>query len=925
MIAACGSARTVLLSVVIAAAVLMSLAGAPPLARAAEDGSLSPQAEASFAEIAGCLAAGDELRVLFVVDESASLQGSDPQSQRTDGILAALDSLAVLQEAYPAKAINVAAATFAVDYVLRVGWGAAAGSHLDGLRAFATDDVPRLDDGRGTDYRAALNGAREDLQSDPEPACKIMLWFTDGALDVDGAEPAALGEICTPGGIADSARADGIHIVSAALFNPDYEQISDSDRATLWQIAEGEAAGGSCGTVPVPERYAGGAYVSANDPSQLSALFASLLALISGFTDTGSVECPGPQCVGGTYRFVIDPGIAWMRLIAVPVEGAPNYSLTDPQGNSAPVPANGTTGLGAVSVESSTAGSTTQIDVDLTPADQHGQWALNVKSGTARIGLFLLPGLQVALDPADQQLSAQDATTVSVRVTGPDQQPVDPAIYGSFTIAGSVDGAPLATADRAGDSWTLEVPPPPPGALPSTRQLAVSVDVVTTPTGIQLDPVVRQFVIPVSVSAYYPSLSSQELVMSPVEGDGASEGRLALTGSTEGPTTACISGVALSGPQGQDDVDATPEEDCVQLAAGGSGELVLRTGEFTVAADGSLTGDAQVTLTSVRADDEPITYSIPTRLSIARPVDETVRWLLVAGLLMLSLAIPLALIYFLGKRLARFETAPAEWLRVLRVPVSVQCSGTEARIMREGGPLRLVADDVAYSDPSPPHNKTRWTGAGVELATRFRFLDWTRIGGVRVPRLALEPTAAASGADGTSILVSSSNPYLHPQPPSAPCELRVERAWYLAFDAARLRALGAADDGSIPDSAEVPATLIVVRLDSDPGTVAARGEILAAQTDIPMRMLNAALQHARRTAPPDAPAQGVGDLAHTGGGPDWLTGSSATGRDPRPGGSGPSGSGSSGWPHSGGPTMSPPDDPERGKPDDTGLPDWLRG
>ncbi len=630
---------------------VIALVAIPTRAFAAE--APSAQAQAAFAEIAGCLATSDELRVLMVVDESRSLKETDPDSQRTAGLLATLDSLSLLQQDSPDRTVNVAASTFAQAYTSRIGWGPASGSHLDDLRSFATNDVPGLNQGTATDYRVAMTGAARDLSTDPEPACRVMLWFTDGGLDVGdsaSATAAAHTDICTPGGIADGLRSDGIHVIAAALFRPDSDLVDDSDRATLQQIAEGEAQAGTCGTVPVPQRSADGAYVSASDPSQLAALFASLMARISGFTDSGSVQCPGDACVAGTFAFPIDAGIARLRVIAVPVEGtSPTYSLTDPSGARADLPANGSTALGGFTVETSQAGNTQQIDVDLTSADPVGQWALDVKSGSALIDLYLMPGLSVALDPGSQQTSATGTSSITVGITGPQQGPVDPSVYGDFTVTGQIDAGEQVRGALEDGRWRLDLPPPAAGVLPSTRQLTVSVTAVTKPSGIELDPVVRQFVLPVSLSAYYPTIEQPELVLSPVSGEGESTGTLRINGSTEGPTRACISPVALSGPQGQDQVLASPQDACIDLAAGESGDLSVATDHFTVAADGTLNGTGQVSLYSVRGEDPQTTVEVPTRLSIGRLVDETTRWLLVLALLLASLAIPLALIYVLGR------------------------------------------------------------------------------------------------------------------------------------------------------------------------------------------------------------------------------------------------------------------------------------
>ena len=95
----------------------------------------------------------------------------------------------------------------------------------DDFRQTATSELPKRDSGNATDYRQALTGAKKDLESRAEglkdaDACKVLLWFTDGALDVDEQTGVAANEICQPGGIADSVRHAGINVVALALFTP---------------------------------------------------------------------------------------------------------------------------------------------------------------------------------------------------------------------------------------------------------------------------------------------------------------------------------------------------------------------------------------------------------------------------------------------------------------------------------------------------------------------------------------------------------------------------------------------------------------------------------------------------------------------------------------------------------------------------------
>ena len=63
----------------------------------ASTGDLSDAGARGFADVASCAAGADHLLAAGVVDESGSLQQTDPDDLRVGGILTALDSLAGLQ------------------------------------------------------------------------------------------------------------------------------------------------------------------------------------------------------------------------------------------------------------------------------------------------------------------------------------------------------------------------------------------------------------------------------------------------------------------------------------------------------------------------------------------------------------------------------------------------------------------------------------------------------------------------------------------------------------------------------------------------------------------------------------------------------------------------------------------------------------
>lgn len=825
-----------------AALLVVGLLGTPT---AQSTSGASQQAQASFAQIAGCLAGGDLLKAVLVVDESASLQTTDPENQRTDGLLAALDGLAALQAALPDKRIEVSAATFSDQYRPAVDWGTAEGRHLDQLRSFATDDVPKLNTGTATDYRAAMLGAQRALGTDP--ACKVMLWFTDGGLDVgDSAEAskaAALQEICQPGGIADSLRSEGVHVEAVALFKSGDTQVTDADRANLAKIAEGSSTTGSCGTVPIPDGYALGAYLSANDPAALSALFAEMLAQISGFTPAGDVECPSDECVAGQLRFPVDPGIGFLRIISATIEGTPNYTITPPAGTPAEIPANGQVQVGPFTGLASTAGRTLQFDLDLRGTDASGEWTLAVLQGKARVGIFLQSSVQVALADTGQRLNGDAATEVPLRLTvAGTGKPVDPDVYGSFDVVGIIDSGTEIPARRNGQDWVIDVPAPPTGDLPSSRLLTVRVNAVTKPSGLTLQPIIRQFEMPVSVSAAYPSILSSELQLSPVAGEGTTSGELLFRGSALGPTSVCATSVTLAGPEGQPDVELQPDRECLDLGADEEGSLTF-TAPVNAVSDGSMRGEANVTLNGYRPEDAPVTFTVPARLGIERPIDEGVRWGLVLLLLALSIVLPLLIVYLLGRHLlARFTPLSRTVCRVISVPVTVTYDGEESRLLREGRPIWLTYEDAQRRVPPVPSGAEQWNVPPLKFSTSFEFMGLRKPKGrlfrrVKVPVLSLQPSAVASLTSTGQVLTSPRNPFVRGD--GAPSGLSPESEWFLVFNVADLQRLKANEDHE--ETGTINAQLFLLLPDTSPDDEAERGRSLAREEELPGRMVRAAL------------------------------------------------------------------------------------
>ena len=183
----------------------------------------------------------DTLNVLYLVDESASLDRTDPSALRVGGLQASLEQFRNVAEDRPYFTVNREIATFGNTYTRQKNWDVLDKGQLDSDLGWIQNKVPGLKNGKATDWKLALTSAYADFQQKLTPSsCNIMVWFTDGAINVsdDGAKTVqAMRDICgtdpaTGGNPSDSAiiskfRNSGINIQGVLLKN---ENSSDEDK-----------------------------------------------------------------------------------------------------------------------------------------------------------------------------------------------------------------------------------------------------------------------------------------------------------------------------------------------------------------------------------------------------------------------------------------------------------------------------------------------------------------------------------------------------------------------------------------------------------------------------------------------------------------------------------------------------------------------
>lgn len=217
----------------------------------ADTPTLTSHGEQSLAQLSECLARDDKsvLNVLYLIDDSQSLTRNDPDNIRKDALVSSLEQFVDKSEDLPFLTINRAFTTFGGDFTVRKEWQKFDKSLFDDDRDWILKTVPTLVEGEATDWEEGLQGAmREFKKVQSKASCDLMIWFTDGGINVgDSAEATrqSLGRICgkdptslvaTGNSLIDQVRASGIWIQGILLQNESVE-LTESERSRMSYFA----------------------------------------------------------------------------------------------------------------------------------------------------------------------------------------------------------------------------------------------------------------------------------------------------------------------------------------------------------------------------------------------------------------------------------------------------------------------------------------------------------------------------------------------------------------------------------------------------------------------------------------------------------------------------------------------------------------
>ena len=283
--------------------------------------------------IRDCVSEKGRLAALFLIDQSGSLQETDPLDRRVQAMKAAVAALSLNAELKT---------TTERDYVLEVrfdGFGAGYTSsgkwHTLSLSSNAAAEAEieafaSRDDESQTNYKSGLELAVQALadyeRSIGEDACKLLVWLSDGELylgdeNSDEAEIDAANQMCdADSGIADQMRSLDIYTVGFGLTTTTGTQPD-------FTLMEGLVTGSSgCGARPGNGRFA---KVEGAD-ALIQALFRDLSPIPPDARPVTACKEEPTNVECGEFRFFTRPPLDRVKMIVSTTVGVNSAEIIDP-------------------------------------------------------------------------------------------------------------------------------------------------------------------------------------------------------------------------------------------------------------------------------------------------------------------------------------------------------------------------------------------------------------------------------------------------------------------------------------------------------------------------------------------------------------------------------------------------------------------
>lgn len=797
----------------VGATLLAGIFVAPTTAHAAPPG-------AAVTDFGACLASQQRGDVLLMIDESSSLQSSDPNAARVTSANFLVDQLSRFSKS-AGVALNVAVSGFADKYAVTQDWtpldaGSVASilSSIDGFRTRSR--------GIDTDYWLALDGARKTLASrgastDGVRPCQAVAWFSDGKIDftprsgvdkpyapgvsldsqagVDKVASAATQSICRPGGVADQLRSSGVVVFAIGLAAGD---ASPKDFDVMRSIATGEPSGPTaCGKVTSPSP--GDFYLAQNIDDLLFAFDAFSTPGQPPLTRESGV-CAITVCEEGKHRFVLDRSVGSVSVLGSADADGLIPTLVSPSGKQVPLPNNGKqqqASAGGVDITYRWESPRT-VSFDMVNAnapDWQGAWALvfvdptgSASRARSKSNIHISGNLFPAWKGQKNTVihSGESSVPVNLSIVDSDRKNIDPkSLLGKASLTVQLTGADGrtrtvasdVTKDRIGETIDLNLTSVPPGQATLRLTLKVTTADATTPDGstepgTELAP--QSVDVPLSVAPPigFPSVATK-LDFGTVEGGGVFKGSLGVTGP------GCVwlpraSSSVVASPDRAGDItvesDLATSEGCVELGDGQTGSIPVSL-NVPNSVNGVVNGTVAVMVSPKGEADRAVSVEVPYTAALEKPLDTRNFILALIVALILGPGIPLLLLYGSKWYTARI---PSRTLKAQQFPISVSGSS----VLRDGRPFVLTDRDLIEVVRGLESPARRLDVAGITLRTK---IGLSPVGAGFV-------VAESPGRVGAS----GSSPSTHGKEPYARLPLAVHNTWFVIHDSA-----GPADQATV--------------------------------------------------------------------------------------------------------------------------------
>lgn len=655
-----------------------------------------------FTELSRCLNSNDVLDVYYMIDESSSLRygqkdgqpGSDPNDDRATILASSVESLQSLK---PGLKVNVGVATFAAGAREQRAWTEMTNESSSELANWMRTAIPDLDKGTATNWEDALTFSQQKLSnsgSDPTNRCQVLVWFTDGMINVPGTtiqvDQDAMGRLCSidhidrrvygpaENSVVSQMRESGITILGIQLQDANWSQ-DDLDYASLMRaIVEGAGSTGSfsdynCGVVPIPETSRTGALLIAKNPFDLAYQFQAI-----GQQASGGVSVP---LTDNPAEFLIEEGVASFNVVTTDK----NWKLTGPDGAS--VDASNAASLGFEVVGDV---NSIRISKAVTETD-FGPWTIFIADTTNQRAVYLFSGLGISLYNTEF-FDGEKGSVTGVVVRELDGKPVDLSVYSdaqamSLSLVGS-DGtllSPISVPVSSDGSFALSEIDYPTDRADVDMRLQLN---LKTKSGIELAPVAFAKSVKITLRKYFPSVDPA-LQMTNLVGKNPSVGTLNLSGPESGSGRVCIGTPLVRDTEVNRtwnettttwmvdgaDVSNTGSA-CVDLAQGESRTVQVSL-QNDLPAESQISGEVPVTLQPADADLGSRKVNVPFEATSTRAGSTSTVVITEIILTVIGILGPLALLYFLTLLTTKFS-AGTDLLRT-QVPVELTASGMKVR------------------------------------------------------------------------------------------------------------------------------------------------------------------------------------------------------------------------------------------------------